>query len=156
MARETYSGFAVNAVDAKSRLSIPADHRAVIEARSHERTVILAPHPRGLPCLIGYDTARLAKLQDRLDARYGVEDSDARDDDTRRTLGLAAPVPYDDAGRIMLGADWREAGEIDRLVAFVGMGDYFEIWNPETLREAKKNDPLIVRAVTRALEARGA
>lgn len=156
MARETYSGFAVNAVDAKSRLSIPADHRAVIEKKSDERVVYLAPHARGLPCLIAYDSAYLARLQAKLDARFGIEDSDARDDETRRTLGLATPHNYDDAGRIMLSADWREWGGIDRLVAFVGMGDYFEVWNPDTLREFKKDDALIVRAVTRAIEARAA
>ncbi len=36
------------------------------------------------------------------------------------------------------------------------MGDYFELWDPETLRDAKKDDPLIVRVVTRALDARAA
>ena len=65
-----------------------------------------------------------------------------------------ASLGWDDAGRIILSADWRDWAGIDRLVAIVGMGDYFEIWNPETLRDAKKGDPLIVRAVTRALEAR--
>ena len=156
MARDTYSGFAMNAVDAKNRLSIPADHRAVIEAKSHERIVMLAPHQRGHSCLIGYDTERLSQMRAKLEAKFGFEDSDEREDLTRRMLGLAAPVPYDDAGRILLSADWRDMGGIDRFVAFVGMGDYFEIWNPETLLQHKKGDKLIVDAVTRALKARAA
>lgn len=155
MAKDTYSGFAMNAVDAKNRLSIPADHRAVIEAKSEQKIVVLAPHADGAPCLIGYDSERLSEIKAELKTEFGVARSRDRESLTRRLLGLAAPVPYDDAGRILLSNDWRELGGIDKLVVFLGMGDYFEIWDADTLLEEQKDDKTLVRMVTNAKKARG-
>ncbi len=156
MARDTYSGFAMNAVDAKNRLSIPADHRAVIEAKSQQKILVLAPHDGGLPCLIGYDTERLSEIKADLKTEFGVARSADREKLTRRLLGLAAPVPYDDAGRILLSADWRELGGIGKFVVFIGMGDYFEIWDADTVLREQHDDPVLVGFVTRAMKARSA
>ena len=42
MKRELFKGFAINAVDAKGRLSIPAGYRSTIEARSAVKEVTLS------------------------------------------------------------------------------------------------------------------
>ncbi len=89
MTRDFFHGFAMNAVDAKNRLSIPAAYREVIQRRSQTRTVVLAPHPRGLPCLVGYDVARTERLQQQLETKYGADYGEAREDEARALFGLS-------------------------------------------------------------------
>jgi MraZ protein len=49
-----FQGSALNAVDAKGRVSIPAFLRSVIERRGDARTIVLAKH-EAFPCLSAYD-----------------------------------------------------------------------------------------------------
>jgi MraZ protein len=149
-----FQGNALNAVDAKGRLSIPAPYRDVVERRSNVRQVVLAPHERS-PCLTGYDRDRNARLQQQIEARFAASFNDERDEVARRIFGLSELVPYDDTGRIVLSPTLRDLAEIDRLALFVGSGDYFEVWNPHLLLKHAKNDPVTTRVVTRLLESKG-
>src|SRR4028118_116261 len=54
-----FQGSALNAVDAKGRVSIPAFLRSVIERRGDARTIVLAKH-EAFPCLSAYDPAYAA------------------------------------------------------------------------------------------------
>lgn len=154
--RDFFNGNAMNAVDAKNRLSIPAAYRAVIERRTQSRNVVLAPHPRGLPCLVGYDTGRTARLQDQIDAKYGADFGEAREDEARALFGLSEDITYDENGRFILSGDLRDWAEIERQVFFIAVGDYFEVWNPQILLRERGDNPLISRLVKRQLEAKGA
>lgn len=154
MTDESFIGNALNAVDAKSRLSVPSSFRDVIAARSEARSAILAPAERA-DCLVGFDQGYPAKAKAELEARFAGEFSDARDDRFRATFGSAEKFPIDDNGRIILSPAMKDAGEIDRLALFWGMGDYFEIWNPHRFIERAGLDPRIVRMVRRLLDARG-
>ena len=49
-----HNGSALNAVDAKGRLSVPAFIRAMIERRSPEKLIVLGKHEADA-CLVGYD-----------------------------------------------------------------------------------------------------
>jgi MraZ protein len=44
-------------------------------------------------------------------------------------------VPYDSTGRILLPAMMRRKGGIAELALFLGVGETFQIWNPQTLLE---------------------
>lgn len=154
MTDETFLGNALNAVDAKHRLSVPSGFRDVIVARSEARVAILAPAERAA-CLVGYDPGYPAKVKAEIEARFAGEFSDARDDRFRATFGMAEKFPIDDAGRIILSSAMKDAAEIDRLALFWGMGDYFEVWNPHRFVERAGLDPRIVRMVRRLLDARG-
>ena len=48
----------------------------------------------------------------------------------------------------------KDAGEIDRLALFWGMGDYFEVWNPDRFVERANLDARVVRMVRRLLDTR--
>ena len=50
----------------------------------------------------------------------------------------------------------KDAGEIDRSALFWGMGDYFEVWNPQRFVARPGLDPRVVRLVQRLIDARGA
>jgi MraZ protein len=150
-----FQGHALNTVDAKSRLSIPAAYRDIIERRTQTRTVVLAPHARGLPCLIGYDIGRTARLEEKLVAQYGIVDSEERENAARALFGTSEAFGYDENGRIILSPDLKDLAEIDRHVFFIAAGDYFEIWNPHVLLRERGNEPVVARMVRRQLEAKG-
>lgn len=154
MVDESFLGNALNAIDAKQRVSVPSGFRDVIAARSEARAVVLGPAERA-DCLVGYDHGYPAKARAELEARFAGEYSEARDDRFRATFGSAEKFPIDDTGRIILSAAMKDAGEIDRLALFWGMGDYFEIWNPHRFVARPGLDPRIVRMVRRLLDARG-
>lgn len=154
MTTDFFHGYALNAVDAKNRVSIPSAYRDTIARRSNEAIVILAPSERA-PCLVGYDSSRSARLQDQLEARFSGDWSEARDDFARLSFGTTERLPYDATGRVILSPTLKELGEIDGLAFFIAAGDYFEIWNPEVLLAAKGTDPRLARIVRRQLEARG-
>lgn len=154
MTDESFIGNALNAVDAKNRVSVPSSFRDVIAARSDARSAILAPAERA-DCLVGFDQGYTAKAKAELEARFAGEFSDARDDRFRATFGSAEKFPIDDNGRIILSPAMKDAGEIDRLALFWGMGDYFEVWNPHRFVERVGIDPRVVRMVRRLLDARG-
>lgn len=129
-----FNGSALNAVDAKGRLSVPAFIRGVIERRSDAKAVVVGAHEVD-PCLTAYDRgyARILHAENErrrlLEESKGAEASDhfAR---ARRTFGITEDVPYDTSGRIILPPMMRRKGKIEDLALFVGTGGTFEIWNP--------------------------
>lgn len=153
MTEESFLGNALNGIDAKNRVSIPASFREVLAVRSDARAVIFAPAERA-DCLVGYDPGYPAKVRAELEARFAGNFSPERDDRFRATFGSAEKAQIDDNGRTILSATMKDAGEIDRLALFWGMGDYFEVWNPHRFVERPNLDLRVVRMVRRLLEAR--
>jgi MraZ protein len=126
-----FRGSALNAVDAKGRLSVPAFIRQKIERRSDEKVLVLGPHAR-FPCLVGYDTNHSAMMQDKADRKLGDNPDDA--DELEMQTSLFADthdVAYDPSGRIMLPPRFKKRVGIDDLALFIGLGGEFQIWNPQ-------------------------
>ncbi len=151
---EYFHGYALNAVDAKNRLSIPAAYRETIEKRSASRTVVLAPAERA-PCLVGYDRGYSDLLAEQLRHRFADDYSDARDNFARFAFGGSEPLTIDDNGRVILTPMLKDLGELDRHAFFLAAGDYFEIWNPRRLLDQPGLDPRLDRIVRRQLETKG-
>ncbi|MFN3944387.1 MAG: division/cell wall cluster transcriptional repressor MraZ [Allosphingosinicella sp.] len=129
-----FNGSALNAVDAKGRLSVPAFIRGVVERRSDAKAVVIGAHEVD-PCLTAYDRGYARILHAENERRRLLEES--RGGDTaehfaraRRTFGITEDVPYDTSGRIILPPMMRRKGQIEDLALFVGTGGTFEIWNP--------------------------
>ena len=59
-----FRGSALNAVDAKGRLSVPAFIRQKIERRSDEKVLVLSSHPQ-FECLMGYDAYHATAMLDK-------------------------------------------------------------------------------------------
>ena len=149
-----FIGFALNAVDGKNRLSIPAAYREVIAQRSGEKAVLVGPHER-LPCLIGYDRTRPAAMQALIDRRFGDDFGPERDDFTANVFGTIENLPYDDTGRVILSPILRDLGEFEGRAFFLGAGNWFEIWNPERLLEARASQTALCRIVQSHLKGVG-
>lgn len=130
-----FQGSALNAVDAKGRVSIPAFLRSVIERRGSARTITLAKH-EVFPCLTAYDPAYSAVKHSKLERLLEKEETSpdsALDYQQRNLMAFAATeeVPYDSSGRILFPPMMRMKGKIAELALFLGAGETFQIWNPE-------------------------
>jgi MraZ protein len=130
-----YNGSALNAVDGKGRLSVPAFIRAMIERRSAEKLIVIGKHEVDT-CLVGYDAnykgnvlADVNRLKLR-DEEQGV-DRRAHHSRNRRAFALTASCAWDSSGRIILPPMMRKIARIDDLVMFIGAGETFELWNPQ-------------------------
>ena len=129
-----FNGSALNAVDAKGRLSIPSFIRGVVERRSDARAVVIGAHEVD-PCLTAYDRGYARILHAENERRRLLEEEQGGAPQShfsraRRTFGLTEDVPYDPSGRIILPPMMRRKGRIEDLALFVGVGGTFEIWNP--------------------------
>ena len=130
-----FNGSALNAVDAKGRLSIPAFIRSVVERRSDAKAVVVGAHEVD-PCLTAYDRGYARHLHIENERRRLNEETQSGSGDqnhfrrARRTFGLTEDVPYDPSGRIIMPPMMRRKGRIEDLALFVGVGGTFEIWNP--------------------------
>jgi MraZ protein len=150
-----FNGSALNAVDAKGRLSVPAFVRQVIERRSEAKAIILAGHELDA-CLTGYDRNYARILYNENERRrLNEEGADPRAHfaRARRTFGVTEEVPYDTSGRIILPPMMRRKGGIEELALFIGVGGTFEIWNPQ--RALKSEDADLRELAAYRLEERG-
>lgn len=130
-----FNGSALNAVDAKGRLSIPSFIRSVVERRSDAKAIVVGAHEID-PCLTAYDRGFARNLHIENERRRLLEEGQSGSGDpshfrrARRTFGLTEDVPYDPSGRIIMPPMMRRKGRIEDLALFVGVGGTFEIWNP--------------------------
>ena len=132
-----FQGSALNAVDAKGRVSIPAFLRSVVERRGDARTIVLAKH-EAFACLSAYDPAYAALKHSKLERLLEKEETnpDAQVEYQQRNLMAFAAteeVPYDSSGRILFPPMMRRKGQIGDLALFLGTGETFQIWNPQLL-----------------------
>ena len=167
MARATnFVGHALNAVDAKGRVSVPAPFRIQFDRRAKldgveepDKELMIAPHPKG-GCLRAYDAYGLDGLSGEL--RESIADlpaaarREAHESARRSELSAMTPVAFDGAGRMVLSPILRKLGQIGDLAFFVGMEDYFEIWSPENARVGLAGNPGALAMLDMYLEERAA
>jgi MraZ protein len=139
-----FQGSALNAVDAKGRLSVPAFVRSVIERRSDSRAIVVGAHEVS-PCLTAYGRNYARNLWSDLERRRLAEEErggtlDEHYARARRMFGMTEDVPYDTSGRIILPPMMRRKGRIEDLALFVGVGGIVEIWNPRVALEQGDRD----------------
>ena len=125
---------AVNRIDQKGRVSVPAHFRAVLTKRSEGD--LYALRALDIPAL---DVGGL-DLLDRYEERIANEDPflQAADDMSFFCHGDGAFLKLDGDGRITVTDFMREHTGIGAEVAFVGRGQFFQMWEPsrfQTYRE---------------------
>lgn len=120
---------AVNKVDAKGRVSVPAHFRSIIQLRGYTE----------LYALRALDTPALdvggPDLLDQFEARIAQEDPllQSADDLSFFYHGDGTFLRFDSEGRITVSDFMREHTGITTDVAFVGRGTWFQIWEPAQL-----------------------
>lgn len=135
-------------LDAKRRLLVPQDFRATA----------LMPHEgvepfEGVYCFAAVDAACIecggaaffAGYREVIDAipRFTAE----RKAMEHRIYAAMQRLSFDTAGRITLPAEWCERFGLDGGVLITGLGDSFQIWNPEAYKTYAAEQAALVSAV---------
>lgn len=110
-------------VDAKKRVSVPASFR---KSLAGEDGVFVWPSVNKA-CLEGGGQKLVLKLR-RAIFRMAGEQREAFQD---RILGRGRFCRLDEGGRIVLDADLIEHARLGEKVRFVGVGDRFQMWDPQ-------------------------
>ncbi len=147
--RELFSGYGLSPIDLKGRVAIPPDLRSTIEKNSEERILFLAQHDCD-PCLVGYDRGWSNLLGEEIRRDEALERTAGRIFDRhntrRRAFSITERVPFDGSGRFVLNGFLREDAKLTSFAFFSGVGDMFEIWNPQNLLNAPGVDDRVKRA----------
>lgn len=148
-----FRGSALNAVDAKGRLSVPAFIRQKVERRSDEKLLVLSLHVE-FQCLVGYDANYSAVIQEKSEKRLGESPDALAELDLQASLFAGTvDVPYDPSGRIILPPRLKRRADLADLALFVGMGGEFQVWNPQIA--LKSNSPALRELAADLLEEKG-
>ena len=133
----------LNKVDRKGRVSVPAPFRAAIEAEDRARRFYLKPNyakdDNAVIALDGLTESFMDSVQQRIDEMdIG---SDERTSFEMEYFGESEQVEYDGDGRIVLPRDLMAAAGITDQVQFVGLGSYFQLWEPEAFKRHQAGVP---------------
>ena len=144
-----FLGHALNAVDAKGRVSVPADFRSLIETRCrlyalpndpvNDKELRLGLHEAGdrLQALDAIAGRQLTQdLRESVSELPAAERRKVLREIQSDELGTLTPVTFDGAGRMVLPPMLRDFAGITDLALFWGVGDQFEIWSPPVARAA--------------------
>ncbi len=117
---------AVNRIDAKGRVSVPAHFRSVVAKRGYGE--LYALRALDVPAM---DVGGL-DLLDRYERRMAREDRfpGAADDMSFFVHGDGTFLKIDQEGRITMNDFIRDHTGISTEVVFVGRGAFFQIWEP--------------------------
>lgn len=133
----------INKVDAKGRVSLPADYRAIVKELGSE---IVCYRSLTSPCIEGCLEDLLDKLATDIENSTDFF-SETQDDLTNLIFGDAKRFTFDSTGRIMLSEKLLKHAGITDTAVFVGKGRKFQIWSEKNwikeeqrLREKIKNN----------------
>lgn len=147
---EFFISCALNVIDGKNRLSIPADYRQVILARTGTKDLRLAPS-RNATCLVGFDKDRLDQLNADHRARFAGQNGRAPEIGATQIFAGTVALTIDDAGRIVLPPTTKRLRKLENHAFFVGLGDFFEIWDPWLYLKAEDADEVVLELLREEL-----
>ncbi len=136
-----------NKLDAKGRVSIPAQFRSVLKKMSHAgegaavATMYLRPSHQHR-CIEGWSELGFEALSAPVEEGYSLF-SPEHEDFVLALFGDACVVETDKEGRIMLPPSLLAHADLGENVMFIGSRNNFQIWEPEAgarrLAEAREN-----------------
>ena len=134
--RTVFKGYALQGIDGKGRVALPAPMRLIVEQQGGEPKLTMTDD-RKRGCLRASDKGWADRLYDRtsadaersLDAGREID----RDEIQASAFGALDDVPFDKSGRFILPPYLKGKGKLTSLAFFWGAGDSIEIWSPETL-----------------------
>jgi len=126
----------INRIDKKNRISVPSSFRSVLE-QNGLKGLICYPSPT-LTSIEGCTFNRIKKLSDAIDSLGPF--SEERSTFSSSILADSHQVSFDKEGRVIFPSELLSSVGIIEEVAFVGMGETFQMWNPETYNIYKKEN----------------
>jgi MraZ protein len=151
-ASKSFASQALNAIDAKGRVSVPSFIRESIVERlkaagdsdtGRASELMIGPDPKGR-LLNAYDAIGMDELDAQLRASVAdlpaAERREALTNANRRERGALFKVVFDNVGRMIIPPHLREFVGIKDRAYFIGVGDFFEIWSPDRFRQEFADD----------------
>jgi len=124
-----FVGTEVHSLDAKKRLTIPSDFRALVGVP--ERVFVLPSSVER--CLCIYPAREIAR---RLQKLQDISETDESAQNNMRELSANANwVPWDAQGRIRIKDNLLEYAQLLSEVVLVGVFARFELWSPELWKQ---------------------
>ena len=122
-----------NKVDQKGRVSVPAVFRQTLAGLSFNGIVAFRSHRADAIEGCGMD------FMEQMISRVSEIDlfSETHDDLATTIFSDSQQLPFDGTGRIMLPQGFRDHAGVTDRAAFVGMGQLFQIWQPDALERHK-------------------
>ena len=109
---------------------MPANFRAALSKQSFAGIVA---YPSFInPCIEASGIERIQKMSERIETLDPF--SEERDVFATAILGGARELPFDGEGRVMLTEEIIVQANISDMALFVGKGETFEIWEPESFK----------------------
>ena len=129
----------INKIDAKGRVSIPAPFRAVLERDRYGGGAAASVY-----CYPSLDAPALdaggERLAQKIDGLLGglPDYSDERDELSVALYGDVQILSLDQDGRIVLPEKLRAHAGFTAEVAFVGLGEKFQMWEPKRFDDRRQ------------------
>jgi len=118
-----------NKIDRKGRVSVPAPFRQVLAGQAFQGIVAL--------CSLEVDAIEACSRDfvDRVMEGIGRRNLPSKDQNPLSVaiFGGSRQLPFDNEGRVVLTDKLLAHAKITDRAAFVGMGNYFQIWSPDDL-----------------------
>lgn len=143
---------AVNKLDAKHRVSVPAAFRQILAKQDLQGFYYLKSDTH--PALEGFGRPVL----DHYENRQGSADplrNDDYDAEAQDIFGETGLLEFDDQGRVTLTAELIEFLGISERVLFVGLNKKFQIWAPERFERVREERIARARAARQSRERGG-
>jgi MraZ protein len=126
---DLFTGNATNKIDAKGRVSMPPDFRRILDAEE-KPGFYLVPSIYNDGCIEGMGQRRFQRFARAIDRmRPGDPRTRALKDSF---IGMSIRMQIEDNGRITLTPSLRELLGNPGEIFFLGAGQSFEVWNPQT------------------------
>ncbi len=122
-------------LDAKGRLAVPTRYREDLVAACNKH-MVLTYSAFDSGCLWLYPQPEWERVRDQVMALSTFNDNHRALQ--RRLVGAATLFELDSNSRIQLPVTLRQMTGLDKRVVFMGMGQRFEIWNEDVLKELRE------------------
>ena len=126
----SFRGQFSHTLDKKGRVSIPVRFREILRAQ-YDDQLVLSPREGG--CIRAYPLLEWERLEENL-KRFNKFNRTV-DNFKRMLFSSAQDCSMDAQGRILVHPELRERAGLGEKVLFVGMMEFFEIWNREDFLE---------------------
>jgi len=124
----------INKLDKKGRVSVPSHFRTALSSETFQGVVLFQSYTQ--QAIEGVGMSAMETLSQRVDSNFDFF-SDNHDDMATILFGESMQCGFDGDGRITLPQAFIDFMGIEDKVAFVGLGQKFQLWKPETF-EARK------------------
>lgn len=137
----------INKIDKKGRVSVPATFRAALANESYQGVVLFPSYK--LNAIEGVGMGAMEVMGARMDQNFAFF-SDDHDELATVLFGESIQLSFDENGRITLPQSFLDFAGLTDQIAFVGLGNKFQLWNPAEFEKRKSGarDAVISKKVT--------